>query len=799
MPRARSADAMSDAVKSGSNGRNVTSAQPSVARLEDGPLLRGKGNFVDDIRLPGMLEAAFVRSAEPHALIRGIDVAAALALPGVHAVLTLADIRPHITTERLVVGLPSPAYRQQVDRMILAGEETVHVGEPIAIVVADSRYIAEDAAALVEVNYEPLPAASDCRAALADDAPRVHRSAPHNLAAEFALGYGEVDQVFARAPRTLRRRLSLHRGGSHSMECRGLVARYDELEDRLTLWSSTQTPHAARQMLCDLLGRHERQVRVIAPDIGGGFGPKLVFYSEEIVTCLAAMRLGRPIKWIEDRREHFVATTQERDQYWDVEIAFDDDARILGVRGTLIHDHGAYTARGVNVPYGSVAAMPLAYDIPAYRMEIKLALTNKVPVTPVRGAGQPQGVFAMERLIDAMARELGLDRAEVRRRNLVAADKMPYARPLTTRGNIQVVLDSGDYPLAQQKALGGADWAGFPARQQAARAAGRHLGIGIANYVEGTGRGPYEPVTVRIGPSGKVQVHSSAVAMGQSTNTMLAEIVAAQLGGDLASLAVTTGDTDAIALGFGGFNSRQAVMAGSSAHVAAIAVRRKLLKVAGQMLEAAEQDLEIDKGAVRVKGSDLRVTFADVARAASGQPGYRLPKDIAPGMEATEHVVIDPMTYSNGCAVVEVEVDADTGAVTVRRIVFVHDCGNVINATIVDGQVIGGAVHGLGNALYEHMRFDDGGQPLTTNFADYLLPTATETPAIEMIHMCSPTPLNPLGIKGVGESGVLPIAAAVASAIDDALAPLGVEVTHAPVSPVEILDLVRQRTVTDAH
>jgi carbon-monoxide dehydrogenase large subunit len=354
----------------------------------------------------------------------------------------------------------------------------------------------------------------------------------------------------------------------------------------------------------------------------------------------------------------------------------------------------------------------------------------------------------------------------------------------------QVVLDSGDYPLCQQNALDGADWAGFPARQQAARAAGRHLGIGIANYVEGTGRGPYEPVTVRIGGTGKIHVQSSAVAMGQSTKSMLAEIVAAQLGHDMAGIAVTTGDTDATALGFGGFNSRQAVMAGSSAHVAAIAVRKKLLRVASQLLEAAEQDLEIDKGAIRVKGADLRVSFADVVRAASGQPGYRLPKDIAPGMEATEHVVIDPMTYSNGCAVAEVEVDVETGNVAVRRIVFVHDCGNMINATVVDGQVIGAAVHGLGNALYEHMRFDAGGQPLTTNLADYLLPAAVEVPAIEMIHMCSPTPLNPLGIKGVGESGVLPIAAAVAAAIEDALAPFGAQVNHAPVSPVDVLGMI---------
>jgi len=779
-------------VKTG-NEVSMNKTKDSMPRLEDNALLTGKGRFVDDIRFPDMLEAAFVRSAEPHALIRGIDTTAALALPGVHAVLTLGDLRPHITTERLVVALPSPAYRQQADRPILADDEVTHVGEPIAIVIADNRYIAEDAAALVVVDYDPLPSVSDCRDALADGAPRVHRNAPHNLAAEFRLAYGDADQAFAQAPKTLRRKFWLHRGGSHSIECRGLVARYDTIEDKLTIWSSTQTPHAGRQLLCNMLGRDEKQIRVIAPDIGGGFGPKLVFYPEEAVTSIAALLLGRPVKWIEDRREHFVATTQERDQYWDMEIAFNHEAKILGVRGTLIHDHGAYTARGVNVPYGSVAGVPLAYDIPAYCMDIRLALTNKVPVTPIRGAGQPQGVFAMERLIDAVAQTLDLDRAEVRRRNLVPADKMPYARPLYTRGNIQVVLDSGDYPRCQQQALDAAKWADFPARQKAARENGKYLGIGVANYVEGTGRGPYEPVTVRIGPSGKIQVHSSAVAMGQSTKTMLAQLVAEQLGRDPANISVTTGDTDAISIGFGGFNSRQAVMAGSSAHVAAVNVRKKLLKAASQMLEAAEHDLEIENNSIRVKGLDLRVSFAAVVQAVNGTPGYKLPKDTAPGMEATEHVVIDAMTYSNGTAVAEVEVDIETGEVTAKNIVFAHDCGNVIHQMIVDGQVIGGAVHGLGNALLERMEFDANGQPLTTTLADYLLPTATDVPPIELVHLSSPTPLNPLGIKGVGESGVLPITAAVASAIEDALSPFGVEIAQAPISPSELLALIEQR------
>jgi carbon-monoxide dehydrogenase large subunit len=770
----------------------------NVRRLEDPDLLRGKGRFVDDIRLPAMLHAAFVRSPHPHAAIRGINKSAALARPGVHALFTYADLKPHLISDRLVVALPSPAFRQQVDRPVLAIDEVVHVGEPIAVVVADDRYIAEDAAALVDVDYAPLPAVSDCRTALEPGVATAHRNSPHNLVAEFNLAYGNVDAAFASAAHVFRESLWQHRGGSHSIECRGVVAAHDPIEDRLTLYGSTQTPHVAMRLLCDLLGRDENHVRVIAPDVGGGFGPKLVFYQEELCAALAALMLGRPVKWIEDRREHFVSTTQERDQYWDVEIAVDADARIRGVRGALIHEHGAYTARGVNVPYGSAAALPLAYEVPNYRLDIKLAITNKVPVTPVRGAGQPQGVFAIERLLDRVARELKLDRAEVRRRNLVPADKMPFQTPLKTRGGMQVVLDSGDYPACQQAALARAGWDEFPARQQAARRRGRHLGIGVANFVEGTGRGPFEPVTVRIAPSGKVHVFSGAVHMGQSTKTMLAQVVAEQLGGNMANFTVTTGDSTATSLGLGGFNSRQSVLAGSSAHRAALKVREKALMVASHLLEAAAQDLEIEGSEIRVKGaSGLKVTFADIARATMGTPGYFLPGGEV-GMEATEHVVIDDMSYANGTAVVEVEVDAETGEVVLRNFVLAHDCGRVIHPQIVDGQILGGVAHGIGNALFERMEFGPDAQPLTTTLADYLLVTATELPNITLVHQETPTPLNPLGIKGVGEAGTLPTAAAIVSAIEDALSPFGVSLAQCPISPAEILAKIAQAKAGNA-
>jgi len=764
----------------------------AVPRLEDEPLLKGEGRFIDDIRLPGMLHAAFVRSPHAHAGVRRIDKAAALALPGVHAVFTRADLLPHLATEFMVVGLPSASYKQDLNRPALAGDEVVHVGQAVAMVVADDRYIAEDAAALVDIDYAPLQAASDCRAALAGDAPKAHRKSPHNLLAEFDMAYGDVDAAFKKAAHVFRESLWQHRGGGHSIECRGAVAVHDALEDRLTLWSSTQMPHAAMRLLCDMLGRDENQVRVITPDVGGGFGPKLVFYPEDVVTALAAILLKRPVKWIEDRLEHFVATTQERDQYWEVEVAVDRDARLLGIRGGLIHDHGAYTARGVNLPYNSAENVPLGYELPAYRMNVKVALTNKVPVTPVRGAGHPQGVFVMERLLDRVARELKLDRAEVRRRNLIPAEKMPYATRLKARGGLTIVLDSGDYPKCQREALRLAGWEDFPSRQAAARRAGRHLGIGLANFVKGTGRGPFESVTVRVGPSGKVHVYSGAAAMGQSTKTMLAQVVAEQLGADIHNVSVTTGDTGTISMGLGGSNSRQAVMAGSSAHVAASKVREKALQVASHALEVAQADLEIDGRAIRVKGSDVALDLGRAARSVAGTAGYTLPGGMTPGLEATEHVVIDALAYTNGTAVVELEVDVETGRVQLAKLVFVHDCGRILHPVIVEGQLIGGVAHGIGNALFEWMRYDENAQPITSTLADYLLVTAIEMPPVELGHLESPSPLNPLGVKGVGECGVVPIAAAVASAVEDALSPYGVRITRAPITPADIVALVAQ-------
>ena len=522
----------------------------SVNRLEDHGLLTGSARFVDDLQLSGTLSAAFVRSPYAHAWIEQINTEEALKMSGVVAVYTLSDLKPWLTATRLATGLPSGSYRLKVNPGVLAGDEVVYVGEPVAVVIAISRYVAEDAADLVEINYEPLPAVADCRAALSAGSLTVHRQLSHNLVAAFDFDYGNVEAAFRDAPVVIRETFRLHRGGAHSIEGRGVLAHYDPVSDQLTLWTSTQRPHGVKRVLCDLLGHNDESVRVLAPQVGGGFGPKLVCYPEEVVIALCATRVQRPVKWVQDRYEYFLSTTQERDQFWDVEIAVHTDAVIQGVRGALLHDHGAYTARGLNVPYAAGIALPLAYNVPAYHLDVYAVLTNKVPVTPVRGAGQPQGVFVMERLLDRVATRLSMDAAEIRRRNLVRQQQMPCRKYLRLRGGSEVILDSGDYLATQELALKQADWNAFRRQQQAALEQGRYIGIGLANYVEGTGRGPYETVTVRINPSGNILIATGATAMGQGTQTMLAQIVAAQLGGDLSLISVHCGRYGCHSAGF---------------------------------------------------------------------------------------------------------------------------------------------------------------------------------------------------------------------------------------------------------
>jgi len=762
----------------------------SVQRKEDPALLTGRGRFVDDIKLPGMLHVMVLRSPHPHAAIRGIDKTRALALPGVHAVVTHADLPESMRRQTVPLLVPNPAIKQVYMPYCLARDEVCFAGEPIALVVAESRYIAEDAAALVDIDFEPLPAIADCAEALASGAPLAHRDASSNLGAHIPLNVGNVDAAFAGAAHVFREQIFQHRGGPFFMECRGMIAAPDPATESLTIYVSSQGPHRHKRVLLDLLDWADHQLRIVTPDVGGGFGPKGSFYAEYGALAAAAMQLRRPLKWIEDRQENFLSTQQERDQYWDVEIATDADARILGIRGKLVHDSGAYMPWGVVLPWIAATTVPGPYVIPSFRLDVLCAFTNKVPTSPVRGAGRPEAVVVMERLVDRIARELALDRAEVRRRNFIQPAQMPYKVGIIFRDGRPVTYDSGDYPVCQQGALAAVDYENFKARQAEARRQGRHIGLGFGNAVEATGLGPYESATARVATSGKITVYTGATPQGQSHKTTLAQIAADQFGCTPDDVTIVTGDTAATGLGVGSFAARTAVNAGSSVHLASKEAAHKIRQFAAAMMEVAEGDIELENGFAKVAGSDLKRSFREVAAKAVGMPGFSMAGGPLPGLEATSHFTPDQSTYSNGTHVAEVEVDIETGQVTILRYLVMHDCGHVINPMVVEGQVVGGVIHGVGNAFFERMVYDGDAQPVSTHFGDYLLPLATDSPNVEVLHMETPSPLNPLGLKGAGEGGTIPAIATLMSAVENALEPFGVRIAEAPITPQRIVELL---------
>jgi carbon-monoxide dehydrogenase large subunit len=544
--------------------------------------------------------------------------------------------------------------------------------------------------------------------------------------------------------------------------------------------------------LADLFERNLESIRVIAPFVGGGFGTKAPFYPEEAVIPAAAMKLGRPVKWQEDRREHFLSATQERDQYWTVAIAVDSNGKILGVRASMLHDTGAYLPWGIIVPFIASTTLPGPYVIPAYKIESTVALTNRVPTTVVRGAGRPQAVFAMERLMDRVARELKIDRIEVRARNIIKPEQMPYEPGLTFRDGKPMVYASGDFPKSQDRAVELSHYQDFRARQAKARSEGRYLGIGIGNYVEGTGLGPFEGVTIRILPNGKVSVATGATTQGQGTRTTLSQIVADRLGCRIEDIVMSAGDTATISQGIGAFASRQAINAGSSAMIAGDNVRKQVIAAASRALGIPESDIDVEDGrAFGKSGNKPSISFGDLARQAQGMPGFSFAPGQMPGLEHTAYFTPPQASYCNGTHVAEVEVDPMTGGVTILNYTVAHDSGNVINPMIVDGQVQGGLAHGVGNAMFEWMKYDDDANPLTTTFQDYLLPASCDVPGAAIEHVETPNPLNPLGVKGAGEGGTIPTPAAIIAAIEDALSPFGVRFADMPLTPERIVTALR--------
>jgi carbon-monoxide dehydrogenase large subunit len=766
-----------------------------VPRNEDARLLTGRARFVDDVQLPGMVHVAFVRSDYAHGRLNAVDVSAARSRPGVLAVYTADDLGEYCKPAPLLV--PPPPIRDLVfhacTHLPLAKGKVRHAGEPIAMIVADSRYIAEDAVRDVIVEIDPIDAVVDLEAALRPDAPRVHEHLESNMAAHVVQRKGDYDTVRAKADIVVTRRFLYDRGASGAIENRAVVAQWDPQSEELTIWDTTQAPIPIRNGLAAKLGLLESQVRVVAPFVGGGFGPKIMmFYPEELLVPWASMRLGRAVKWTEDRQENFYATTQERGQVHDSEMALTRDGRILGVRDVFLFDTGAYDPYGLTIPINTQCTLLGPYDIPNYYSEFTAVFTNKTIVTPVRGAGRQHGVFVSERLLDIAARELAIDPVEIRKRNLLGPDRFPHNHEIMFQDSAPLVYDSGNYLPALEQAAEIIGYEQLRRERPRLRAEGKHVGVGIACYVEGTGIGPYEGARVTVEPSGKVRVATGVGTQGQGHYTVFAQIVADALGVDVTDVQVITGDTREFQWGTGTFASRGAVVAGSACHAAALGVREKVLTLAGRLLGAAADDLELANGRVRVRGSadsaNAGLSLGELAAKANPLRGAVRP-GTDPGLESTAYFGPDRGSTASGVHAVVVEVDPDTAAVQLKRYVVVHDCGTIINPLLVEGQIHGGVAHGIGNAFYEQLVYDEHGQLLNASFMDYLLPTATDVPPIETAHRETPSPFNPVGLKGVGEAGCIPTGAVFAQAVEDALDGR-IEIREIPLNPNRLYELL---------
>jgi carbon-monoxide dehydrogenase large subunit len=679
---------------------------------------------------------------------------------------------------------------------LLAIDKARHVGEAVAVVVADSRYIAEDAADLVNVEYEPLPALVDAEKAMQPGAPLIHEDVGSNEIASFTVRKGDADAAFARAPHTIKRRFTHHRYAAMPMETRGVVGSYETRTDAFTVWSSTQVPHWIQRELAATLELPEARIRCLALDVGGGFGLKGHVYPEDLLIPFLARQLGRPVKWIEDRREHMMASCHSRDQVHEAEIAFDGGGRVLAFRDRYAMDCGAWNPLGVAPVYNTAVHLPGPYDIAHLLIEARVAATNKVPNAPYRGAGRPEAVQVMERLMDLLANQLGLEPAEVRRRNMVRADQMPYSLGIPYRDGVPIVYDSGDYPGALDKALaalGGLE--AFRQRQKEARAQGRYLGLGLGCYTEGTGAGPFEGATVRIDGSGKVHVASGASPQGQGMETVFAQITADAWGVKPEDVVVSLGDTAGIAMGFGTIASRTTVTVSAAIHNASEKLREKVFAIAGHKLECAVGDLELRNGKVGIVGvPGAELSLGDIAREARPGWDHGRPPGIEPGLEQTHYFEPSTVTWAYATHAAIVEVDIETGRLKIEKYVVAHDCGVLVNPLLAEAQIVGGVAQGLGGALFEDIAYDAEGQLLSGTFMDYAMPIATDIPPVQLVHQEIRSPLNPLGVKGLGEGGAIAPPVVLANAVCDALAHLGIELNTTPIRPEGLLwEILRKK------
>ncbi|PYN61952.1 MAG: xanthine dehydrogenase [Candidatus Rokuibacteriota bacterium] len=767
----------------------------AVKRREDPRFLRGEGRFVDDVTLPSMLHAAFVRSPHAHARITRIHIAAAKALRGVVAVFTHADLERWMKPLPLFGAAPPGLAAavtfdlRQAPQFALCRDRARHVGEIVAMVVAESRARAEDAAALIEVEWDPLPPVVDMVRAAEPGGPLVHPEWGTNVAVGFSHAIGDAEAAFARAEVVLSETFSIQRYVGMPLEGRGVVATWDRRDGTLTTWNSTQVSHFVQQGLTAALALPPHKIRVIAPDLGGGFGTKASGYPEDTLVPIAAIVLNRAVKWTEDRQEHMSGSAHARHQTHAISLAAARDGTILGLRDRIWLDLGAYNVWGIVLPYNTVAHLIGPHRIKNMRVEVQAVVTHKTPNAPYRGAGRPEAVFAMDRAVDCLARELRMDPAEIRRKNYIRPDEMPYDFGMPYRDGNPLVYDTGDFPEALRQALDAAGYAEFRRAQETLRARRVYRGIGISGYVEGTAIGPFEGATVKLDREGHVVVATGAVNSGQGHETSFAQVAADALGVPLDWVTVIGGDTAAVPFGVGTFASRSAVTAGSSIADACREVRGKLVRAAAALLEAAAADIEIEDGRASVRGSPG--TAVDLARVVQASiPTFARPGVASPDFEASAYHHVPTVTYASAVHVAQVEVDPDTGGVRLLRYVVAHDCGKVINPIIVEGQVHGGVAQGIGGALFEDMAYDEQGQLLAGSLMDYAVPKADDLPPIETVHLEFPSPRNPLGVKGLGEGGAISPPAAIANAIEDALAPFGVRITQTPVTPARIRALL---------
>ena len=755
----------------------------SVTRLEDLPLVLGQGQYANDIAFPNQLHMRMVRSPVAHGRIVRVDATQALELPGVVAVWAHADI----------AGFPPIQLREGTDKQldpylqhILAKDRVRYVGEPLAAVFAEDAYVAEDAAELVHIEIEELPALLDAAAVPGEFASGL-MSEPLVL----RKGFGDVDAAFAAAHAVIELDLKIGRHSGVPLECRGAVARYDVFRDVVEMYGAAKVPHRTRDGIAKILGRPTQGVHLYESHVGGGFGVRGELYPEDALVCLAALRLRRPVKWIEDRYENLIACNHSRQQTHHVRAAVDRDGRLLAIDDVFYHDQGAYVRTHGARPADMTAGMlPAQYHVAAYRVAGHYRLTNKTPAATYRSPGRYESTFVRERLMDAIAARLGIDRIEIRRRNLIPKSAMPYARALSALGD-SVEFDSGDYALLLDKCLTKIGWAELQADIARRRAKGEAVGVGIAIFLEKSGLGPRDGAHVSVDASGAVEVVTGGASVGQGFETVMAQVCGDALGVDYRKVRVVHGRTDRIAHGIGAHAARATVMTGSAVHVATLKTRAKALEMAAAMLAVPEDELDIANGEIFRKGSADRigVSLADVAKAL--EPTSKTLGVREPGLTALGWFSSDHMNYPYGVHIAVVNVERATGVVKVERYLLGYDIGRAINPMLIDGQLVGGFAQGLGGALYEEFLYDESGQPLSVTLADYLIPTAHEVPPVEtLVTEDAPSPLNPLGLKGAGEGGITGVGACIASAVDDALGIPGA-VTQIPVTPQRVREILR--------